>query len=167
LGTVDPVPTPKRAPAASSLWEWQRSGKIMSPEQFSTLEAWAKQGALVRADKFRPNGTGDWRSLAEVPELAVLAGVQVQSPGTKPKRTVSFEHTTAVFRFKTKGYAESRADLLEGIDEASASVLEGMGAEGWEMVSVVPFSSGGASLSFTGSLAKTDAVLAFFKRMVV
>lgn len=75
-----------------------------------------------------------------------------------------FEHATAVLQFKEKGFAMSRKDLLEGLDEESARHLAQLGRAGWELVSAVPFSSGGASLSFTGSIAKTDAVLAFFKR---
>jgi hypothetical protein len=75
-----------------------------------------------------------------------------------------FEHATAVLQFKEKGFAVSRKDLLEGLDEESARHLAQLGRAGWELVSAVPFSSGGASLSFTGSIAKTDAVLAFFKR---
>jgi hypothetical protein len=75
-----------------------------------------------------------------------------------------FEHATAVLQFKEKGFAMSREDLLQGLDEESARHLAQLGRDGWELVSAVPFSSGGASLSFTGSIAKTDAVLAFFKR---
>ena len=78
----------------------------------------------------------------------------------------SFQHATAVLRFKEKGFAMSRKELLQGLDEESAKHLADLGAAGWELVSAIAFSSGGGSLSFTGSASKTDAVLAFFKRRV-
>ena len=77
-----------------------------------------------------------------------------------------FQHATAVLRFKEKGFALSRKELLQGLDEESAKHLADLGIAGWELVSAVPFSSGGGSLSFTGSANKTDAVLAFFKRRI-
>lgn len=86
---------------------------------------------------------------------------------TAPTRArPAFEHATAVLRFKEKGFALSRKELLQGLDDESAKHVGVLGAAGWEMVSAVPFSSGGGSMSFTGSANKTDAVLAFFKRQL-
>ena len=70
----------------------------------------------------------------------------------------TFEHATAVLHFKERGFALSRKDVLQGLDEESASHLAQLGTRGWELVSAVPFTYGGMSE------AKTDAVLTFFKR---
>jgi hypothetical protein len=170
--TSDPLPIQKSTRAPAALWEWQRKGNLMSPEQLSTLQAWAAQGALDRSDRFRPVGEVDWQPLSEVSELvAHLPEAQKlairEKESAKRRSSTSFEHATVVLRLKEKGFAMSRKDLLDGIDVESASALEEMGTEGWEMVAAVPFSTGGASMSFTGSANKTDAVLAFFKRMMI
>lgn len=70
MGTIDPIRTKASAPAGPALWEWQRDGKTQGPEQLSTLEAWAKQGAMLPSDQFRRVGEPAWRSLANVPELS-------------------------------------------------------------------------------------------------
>jgi hypothetical protein len=75
-----------------------------------------------------------------------------------------FEHIAIVLKLKEKGFALSRKELVQGIDEESVNQLTEFGAAGWEMVSAIPFASGGASMSFTGSAGKTDAVIAFLKR---
>ncbi|GEM_PF-1641496 len=90
---------------------------------------------------------------------------RVNASPSAPTQTGGFQHATAVLHFKEKGFAMDRKDLLEGLDEESAMHLAQLGMAGWELVSAVPFSSGGASFSFTGSAGKTDAVLAFFKRV--
>jgi hypothetical protein len=166
MGKIDPPPVRNSTHNPTSLWEWQRAGKAMSPEQLSTLEAWAAQGALDRGDRFRPVGDATWRPLSEIPELGGRIS-EAEKPAVSKKESAHFQHATVILRFKEKGFAMSRKDLLEGLDGESAGQLDQMGAEGWEMVAAVPFSSGGASMSFTGSANKTDAVLAFFKRMMI
>jgi hypothetical protein len=171
MGTIDPPPVRNSTHNPTSLWEWQRAGKAMSQEQLSTLEAWAAQRAFTRGDRFRPVGDATWRALSEVPELGGQlseAEKLVASEKEAAQRRVSppFQHATVILHFKEKGFAMNRKDLLEGLDGESAGQLDQMGSEGWEMVAAVPFSSGGASMSFTGSANKTDAVLAFFKRRI-
>ena len=90
----------------------------------------------------------------------------ISSPAGKvsPSSHPHFEHASLVLRFKEKAFALTRSSLLQGLDEGSAYSLQQLGAGGWEMVAAVPFSTGGASFSVTGSANKTDAVIGFFKR---
>ena len=74
-----------------------------------------------------------------------------------------FDHATKVFKFNEKGFAVSRQDLLQGLDDASSAVLIDMGNDGWELVAALPYSSGAVGF-FSNTQSKTDAVLAFFKR---
>lgn len=74
----------------------------------------------------------------------------------------AFEHATVVLKIKDKALALTRKDVLAGITDESAERLARMGAEGWEMVSAIPFSSGANGLFSTAM--KTDCALAFFKR---
>ena len=75
-----------------------------------------------------------------------------------------FEHMTMVIRFKEKALAFTRKGVLQGIDEEDETKLDTMGKEGWELVSTVPFSTGGTGM-FTTAM-KTDSVLAFLKREI-
>jgi len=75
-----------------------------------------------------------------------------------------FEHSVQVLRFEKKGFAITRKDILQGISEESSKELVRLGEEGWELVAVLPFSTGGVGL-FSYSAATTDAALAFFKRV--
>lgn len=72
-----------------------------------------------------------------------------------------YEHTTAVLHFDKKNFATSSRDVLQGLAPASASELNRLGGDGWELVSVVPYVSGSSLLLRTPA---TDAALAFFKR---
>jgi hypothetical protein len=74
-----------------------------------------------------------------------------------------WDHATAVLRFKEKGFAMSRKDVIQGLDDESAATLKDLGSQGWEMVAVLPFSTGGVGM-FSNAQAKTDAAVAFFKR---
>jgi hypothetical protein len=74
-----------------------------------------------------------------------------------------WEHSILVLRLKEKGFAISRKDVLQGLDEASTASLIEFGRNGWEMIAVMPFSTGGAGM-FSYAQGKTDALLAFFKR---
>jgi hypothetical protein len=73
-----------------------------------------------------------------------------------------FQHMTIVLRFKEKALALTRKGVLQGIAEEDEAKLEMLGKEGWELVSTVPFSTGGTG--FLSSAMKTDSVLAFLKR---
>ena len=77
-------------------------------------------------------------------------------------RMKRFEHMTMVLKFKEKALAFTRKGVLQGIMEEDESTLAELGKEGWELVSTVPFSTGG--VGFLTSAMKTDSVLAFLKR---
>lgn len=74
-----------------------------------------------------------------------------------------YEHTSVVVHFEKKNFAVTRSEVLQGLAAESASALAKLGIEGWELVSVVPYSRGGA---FILGEAGTDAALAFMKRSV-
>jgi hypothetical protein len=80
-------------------------------------------------------------------------------------KMTEWEHATAVLRFKEKAFAMTRKEVVQGMDDESAMSLAELGKDGWELVAVLPFSSGSAGL-FSNSQAKTDAAIAFFKRPV-
>ena len=75
-----------------------------------------------------------------------------------------FEHFTMVLRFNEKAFALTLKDVLQGIAEEDQAKLGLLGKEGWELVSTVPFSTGGSGM-FTSAM-KTDSVLAFLKRQI-
>lgn len=75
----------------------------------------------------------------------------------------SWEHTAVVLKFKEKGFSVSRKDVVQGLDGESVEALKAIGGEGWEVVAVLPFSTGGVGL-FSNAQTKTDAAIAFFKR---
>lgn len=75
-----------------------------------------------------------------------------------------WEHKTMVMKFSEKGFAISRKDVFQGLNEESQKLLTEVGEEGWELVSVIPVSTGGAGF-FSSTQAKTDAALGFFKRL--
>lgn len=72
-----------------------------------------------------------------------------------------FEHTTVVLQLEKKNFAMTRKDIFQGLSEESARAISGLGDNGWELVAVLPVSSGSAGLT---SFAATDAALGFFKR---
>lgn len=77
-----------------------------------------------------------------------------------------WQYATSILKFKEKGFAISRKDVLQGLEDESANNLKGFGDEGWELVAVMPFSTGGTVGMFSPSSGKTDAVVAFLKRPV-
>ncbi len=83
---------------------------------------------------------------------------------------MKWEHKSIVLRFTSKVPQDSGSDFLQGLDEESYKVLQEAGVSGWEMVSVVPLSAGAFSASgkgiFSASQSHTNAVIAFFKRLV-
>lgn len=72
-----------------------------------------------------------------------------------------YEHTTLVLRFDEKGFATSRADLLQGLAPASAKSLHDLGRDGWELIAVMPYVSGSTRVLRQPG---TDAAVGFFKR---
>ena len=72
-----------------------------------------------------------------------------------------YEHTTLVLQFEKKNFSATRSGLLEGLAPKSAKELNEFGRDGWELVSVLPFSSGSAVMIGTPG---TDAAVGFFKR---
>ena len=76
--------------------------------------------------------------------------------------TMKYEHTTCILNFEKKsGFSASRSGVLEGLSPESANHLAELGAEGWELVSVLPYSSGRAVIFGTPG---TDNAIGFFKR---
>jgi hypothetical protein len=73
----------------------------------------------------------------------------------------NYEHTTLVLQFGKKNFAATRSGVLAGLAPESAKELGDLGKTGWELVSVLPYSSGGALIMRTPG---TDAALGFFKR---
>ena len=71
---------------------------------------------------------------------------------------VKFQHTSVVLRLDEKNFSLTSKDVLQGLSAESKKVLGDFGDEGWELVSVVPYSRG---------LGDTNAVLAFFKRSAI
>ena len=73
-----------------------------------------------------------------------------------------FEHTSVVLHLEKKDFALARKDVLQGLAAKSAEALAELGNDGWELVAVIPYSSGSAGLS---SFAATDAAIGLFKRV--
>jgi hypothetical protein len=72
-----------------------------------------------------------------------------------------FEHTTAVLQLEKKDFALTRKDVLQGLTSETSRALAELGEHGWDLVAVLPVSSGSAGLT---TFAATDAALGFFKR---
>lgn len=54
-----------------------------------------------------------------------------------------FEHTTVVLNFEKRTFAMTSRGVCQGLSEESAKELVKMGEEGWELVSVLPYTTGG------------------------
>jgi len=72
-----------------------------------------------------------------------------------------FEHTSVVLYLEKKDFALARKNVLQGIAAESAEALTELGDNGWELVAVLPYSSGSAGLSV---FAATDAAIGLLKR---
>lgn len=68
---------------------------------------------------------------------------------------MKFQHASVVLRLDEKSFTLTSKDVLQGLSSESKRVLGDLGDEGWELVSVVPYSR---------EFGATNAVLAFFKR---
>jgi hypothetical protein len=73
-------------------------------------------------------------------------------------RTMKFEHASAVLQLEEKNFTLTGRDVLQGLATESKSVLNNLGNDGWELVSVLPYSRG---------FGDTNALIAFFKRSKV
>jgi len=71
-----------------------------------------------------------------------------------------FEHTSVVLHLDRKNFALARKDVLQGFAAESAQALTELGDDGWELVAVMPYSSGSGL-----SIATTDAAIGLFKRV--
>ena len=94
----------------------------------------------------------------------------VQTPENAPipqhsMRRTRYEHTAVVLHFDRKSFAMTRTDLLQGLTSESIVQLDMLGEEGWELVSVLPYTSGRTGLSVFSSTTETDAAMGFFKRV--
>ena len=69
-----------------------------------------------------------------------------------------YEHTSTVLHLDEKHFALTGRESLQGLTRKSASTLSELGEEGWELVSVVPYSR---SVLLSGA---TKALLGFFRR---
>ena len=68
---------------------------------------------------------------------------------------MKFEHTSVVLHLDEKNFTLGSKDVLQGLSAESKSVLSNLGDEGWELVSVLPYSRG---------FGDTNALIAFLKR---
>lgn len=75
--------------------------------------------------------------------------------------TTQFEHTTLVFQFEEKSFATRRDNLLQGLTPDTASELERLGRDRWELVAVLPYVSPAVRVLRQPG---TDAAVGFFKR---
>ena len=100
------------------------------------------------------------------PTMAAPVQPSAHAPDPQhPKRRARFEHTAVVLHFDRKSFAMTRTDLLQGLTSESIVQLDMLGEEGWELVSVLPYTSGRTGLSVFSSTTETDAALGFFKRV--
>jgi phage FluMu protein Com len=99
---------------------------------------------------------------------AVAAPMQTSEDAPNPqhsKRRTRYEHTAVVLHFDRKSFAMTRTDLLQGLTGESIVQLDMLGEEGWELVTVLPYTSGRTGLSVFSSTTETDAAMGFFKRV--
>ena len=81
------------------------------------------------------------------------------------KRRIKYEHIAIVLHFDRKSFAMTRTDLLQGLTAESIVQLDNLGEDGWELVAVLPYTSGRTGLSVFSSTTETDAAMGFFKRV--
>ena len=73
-----------------------------------------------------------------------------------------YEHAVVVLQLDKKTFATSRSGILQGLEAKSVKTMDELGASGWELVSVMPYITGGP---FLAGDPGTDAALGFFKRV--
>ncbi|HTR41497.1 MAG TPA: hypothetical protein VMH87_07765 [Pseudomonadales bacterium] len=99
------------------------------------------------------------KEVIEVPIQNRVAGISGSN------RRIKYEHLAVVLHFDRKKFAITRTDLLQGLTDESNAQLHLLGEEGWELVSVLPYTTGRAALSMFTSTTETDAAMGFFKRI--
>lgn len=72
-----------------------------------------------------------------------------------------YEHAVVVLKLDKKTFAASRSGILQGLEAKSVKTMDELGDSGWELVSVMPYITGGP---FLAGDPGTDAALGFFKR---
>lgn len=72
-----------------------------------------------------------------------------------------YEHAVVVLHLDKKTFAASRSGILQGLEAKSVKAMDELGESGWELVSVMPYITGGP---FLAGDPGTDAALGFFKR---
>lgn len=72
-----------------------------------------------------------------------------------------YEHAVVVLQLDKKTFAASRSGILQGLEAKSVKAMDELGQSGWELVSVMPYITGGP---FLAGDPGTDAALGFFKR---
>lgn len=82
-----------------------------------------------------------------------------------PVAPSKFRYTTIVIRLNMKGFVFRKEDLLQGLSEESADQLTRLGNEGWELVSVLPLSTGRTNFLLPARKTYKDSAIAFFKRV--
>lgn len=90
---------------------------------------------------------------------------QAKKPAGETYPGLRFQYRSVVLSFDKKAIALSRANVLQGLKPESATELDRLGLEGWELVSVVPYQDGSVGM-FSNSKPSTDAALAFMKRAI-
>lgn len=83
---------------------------------------------------------------------------------------MKFDHTSLIIKFSEKVSKDADMGDFQGIDEKSRTTIKEMGNNGWEMVSVLPFSAGAFSASgagiFSASQSQASAAIVFFKKSI-
>ena len=100
-----------------------------------------------------------------VKRTSVIPPPASQEPQPPAALLPRFEHTVLVLQLSQKAVSLSRKGVLQGLSDESAAEMRQLGSEGWELVSVLPFTTGGVGM-FSSAAPRTDAALAFFKRTI-
>lgn len=83
---------------------------------------------------------------------------------------MKWDHRTIVLKFSERTSTSNAKNLVQGLDNENEAILKLLGMQGWELVTVVPFSAGGFSATgqgiFSASQAKTNAAIAFLKKKI-
>jgi hypothetical protein len=89
------------------------------------------------------------------------------SPPTEPAtlRRTRYEHMVVVLQFDRKAFAMTRDGLLQGLTGDSLAQLNMLGDDGWELISVLPYTSGRTDISIFSHRTETDAAMGFLKRI--
>lgn len=137
------------------------NGEWNGPHTLPELSRLKQAGTLSASTQILTQGEQGWRPLGELlASPPASAGAQQNFVSTAPM----FDHAVLVLQLSKKAISASRTGVLQGLTEQSAAEMRQLGREGWELVSVLPFSTGGVGL-FSSAAPATDAVLAFFKRV--